>query len=427
MTEDLLHFIWKHGYHQFANLKTVGGDSLEVISPGIHNFDSGPDFFNAKIKINGTIWAGNVEIHIKSSDWLKHKHSGDKSYDSVILHVVAKNDADIKSSTGEIIPTLEIPYPDKLEWELQRMLSSNTWIPCANELSKINPLSLQLWLSGLCVERVEQKTQTVNQLVENADGSWEEAFYHSMARSFGLKINALPFELVAKATPLKVLAKSKDNLFIIESILFGQSGLLQSKEYQQDEYLMSLRKEYDYQRKKHSISPIESSLWKFMRLRPVSFPTIRLAQFAMLIYKSSGLFSKLMEIKTANEVNHLLRVDVSDYWKTHYTFGKQSPAKSKTLGDDMVRVITLNTVVPFMFAYGAKRDNQELKDMALVLLESLKPESNSVVEGFKNLGITAKSAMFSQALIQLKDSYCDRKKCLYCQIGTGILLKRVGN
>jgi len=426
MTEDVLHFIWKHGYQQLNQLKTTKGEVVEVISPGIHNFDSGPDFFNAKIKLNDTIWAGNVEIHVNASDLKKHKHEIDPSYDSVILHVVAKNDAEIINSKGQNLPTLEIPYPDKLEWELQRLLSTDSWIPCANELNRINPMPLQIWLSSLCIERIEEKTQQVNLWVEQANGSWEEAFYHSMARSFGLKINALPFELLAKSIPLKVLAKAKDNLFQIEALLFGQSGFLHQKDYAEDNYVIALKKEYDYQSKKHSLTPIGSDLWKFMRLRPVSFPTIRIAQFAMLVHKSSGLFSQMMEIEKPEEINKLLKVEVSDYWKTHYTFGKISASKTKTLGEDTVKVITLNTIVPFMFAYGIARDNQELKDKALILLEALKPESNSVVNGFEKLGIKANNAMFSQALIQLKAQYCDKKKCLFCHIGTGILLKRIG-
>lgn len=425
MTEDILHFLWKNSYHQFSKLKTTNGEEVEVLSPGIHNFDSGPDFFNAKIKINQTVWAGNVEIHVNASDWEKHNHQYDPSFDSVILHVVAKNDLEIKNRKGETIPTLEILYPDKLEWELLRMLSSKTWIPCANELKNTNLLSLQLWLSGLCIERIEQKTQQIDILLNNSAGSWEEAFYHSMARSFGLRINALPFEMVAKATPLKVLAKVKDNLFQLESLLFGQSGLLYKSDIPKDDYLVALQKEYEYQRKKFGLNPIDAGLWKFMRLRPVSFPTIRIAQFAMLIHKSTGLFSKSMEIENLSDVSKLLKVGVSDYWNTHYAFGRISEAKSKVLGDDTISVIVLNSIVPFMFAYGKARANQELIDRAMILLEGIKPEQNSVVKGFLDLGVKVPSAMFSQALVQLKSQYCDQKKCLYCQIGSGILLKRI--
>ena len=424
MKEELLHFLWKFSYHLLNNLTTSEGDSVEIISPGIHNFDSGPDFFNAKIRINQTVWAGNVEIHINSSDWNKHGHNTDKAYNSVILHAVANNDVEVKNSKGDVVQTIEIPYPSVVEQELHKIISSKQWIPCANLIGKIDKTSLNFWLSGLSVERVEQKTQTILNLVEQNGNSWEDAFYQSVARSFGLKINALPFELLAKNTPLKVLAKAKDNLFVLESILFGQSGLLFNS-IPEDEYVVSLRNEYDYQQKKNSLLPVNGELWKFLRLRPVSFPTIRIAQFAMLIHKSSGLFAKIMEVEKPEEANNLLKVSVSDYWKNHYTFGKISKSSSKRMGNETIRIITLNSVVPFMFAYGTARGNDVLKDKALTILESLKPENNSVVSGFKKLGVEAPSAMFSQALIQLKSQYCDQQKCLFCHVGTGILLKRI--
>ena len=424
MKEEFLHFLWKYSYHSLSNLTTSSGEQVEVISPGIHNLDAGPDFFNAKIRINQTVWAGNVEIHIKASDWNRHDHDTDKSYDSVILHVVASNDVEVKNSKGDIVQTIEIPYPSGIDWELQRMFSSKQWIACADLIGEIDKSAINIWLSRLSVERLEQKTQYILSSVEQNGNSWEDSFYQSVARSFGLKINALPFELMAKNTPLKVLAKAKDNLFVIESILFGQSGLL-FNDIPEDEYVTSLRKEYDYQHKKYSLTPVNGELWKFLRLRPVSFPTIRIAQLAMLIHKSSGLFSKIMEAEDANSITKLLNVGVSDYWKTHYSFGKPSTERLKNLGNETIRVILLNSVIPFMFAYGKARGNEDLADKAIVLLESLKPEQNSVVAGFKKLGVEAPSAMFSQAMVQLKSQYCDQQKCLFCHIGTGILLKRV--
>ncbi len=426
MTEDIIHFLWKHRSALVNGLVIEKQGPIEVISVGQHNFDSGPDFFNAKVKIGNTVWAGNVEIHINSSDWNRHGHNTNSAYDSVILHVVAKNDAKVFNSKGDEVPTVVIPYPNNLEWELQRLVATEAWIPCANQLNEFGDFNLRIWLASLAVERLEQKTTQVIDLMNEFKGSWEEAFYVSVARSFGLKINALPFEMLAKAIPLKVLAKVKDNLLGLEAILFGQAGMLNfNKNENPDLYSLELLKEYSYQQKKYGLNPIPSHLWKFMRLRPVSFPTIRIAQFAQLIHMSSGLFSRCMESPNLNSIVDLLRVKCTGYWLNHYSFGKESKSKEKVLGDDAIIVITLNSVVPFMFAYGTSRGNQELKDRALGILESIKPEDNSVVKGFAKLGVKAESAFFSQALVQLKSQYCDKRMCLYCQVGANVLLKRV--
>jgi hypothetical protein len=426
MTEDILHFVWKHNTAMFNSLKTSNNERIEIISAGEYNFDSGPDFFNAKIKIGQTVWAGNVEVHVNSSDWNRHGHCKDPAYDSVILHAVAKNDAIVYNSKGDTIQTVEIPYPSELEWDLQRLVANEEWIPCANHLKSFGEFNLKMWLSALAIERLEQKTIYVNDLVNQLKGSWEEAFYISVARSFGLKINALPFELLAKSTPLKVLAKSKNNLLTLEAILFGQAGMLEYGERPTDEYMQILAKEYQYQQKKNALLPIPNHLWKFMRLRPISFPTIRIAQFAELIHKSTGLFAAIMESNDYEKVCNLLRVGCSDYWMNHYTFGNESKSTKKVLGEDAIRVIVLNSVIPFMFAFGAYKANSDLKDKAINLLESIKPENNKVVNGFAQYGVTADSAFFSQAMVQLKSNYCDRRKCLYCQIGANVLLKRIG-
>jgi len=425
MNEDIIHFVWKYNSALFKGLKCYPMGEVEVISHGEHNFDSGPDFFNAKVKIDNTIWVGNVEIHVKSSDWNKHKHNIDEAYNNVILHVVANNDLQVKNAKGDLVPTLEIPYPNEVEWELQRLVATENWIPCAGEIKRINPINIRMWLSSLCVERLEQKTLHVNSLVDESKGNWEEAFYTSLARSFGLKINALPFELLAKATPLKVLAKIKNSLFSIESILFGQAGMLEFSDIHADDYMLALKKEYAYQSEKFHLKPIPGHLWKFMRLRPSFFPTLRIAQFAKLIHNSTGLFSRCLEAKDMSEYRKLLRIGCSKYWDNHYTFGKVSSISEKTLGDASVQIIILNTVVPFMFAYGIARGNEALKDKALIFLEELKPEVNSIIKGFSTYGLKADSAFFSQALVHLKSQYCDRRKCLFCQIGANVLLKKM--
>lgn len=423
MTEDLLHFQWQYNHAQLNKLTCSTGELVEIIDPGEHNYNSGPDFFNAKVKIGGTIWAGNVEIHVKSSDWKKHKHQHNSQYNSVILQIVAQNDCVTYNSKNEIIPTLEIPYPNELEWKLQRLVASGKWIPCADVIGNFPPVSLNLWLSSLCVERMEDKTQDILADMRENNFSWEEAFYHSVARSFGLKINALPFELVSKSTPLKYLSKIKNNLTQLEAMLFGQAGLLDNTSFC-DDYINALKNEYRYLKQKHQLNSIPSHLWKFMRLRPVAFPTIRLAQFAKLIHQSSGLFSKAIEAKNLKEFENLFTVTTSEYWETHYTFDKNSKKCSKRLGPDTVTVIVINSVVPFLFAYGKSRNNHTLTDRAISILEELKSEKNSIVKGFTNAGLKIDNAFMSQSLVQLKTKYCDSRKCLFCHVGTNILLKK---
>lgn len=423
MNEDLLHFQWQYNHSQCCKLICSNGEPVEVIDPGEHNFNSGPDFFNAKVKIGATTWAGNIEIHVKSLDWRKHKHQYNSQYDSVILHIVAQNDCITHNSKGEIIPTLEIPYPNELEWELQRLVASGKWIPCADAIGQFPSISLNLWLSALSVERMEEKTEEILAEMQANNFSWEEAFYHSVARSFGLKINALPFELVSKSTPLKYLSKIKNNLTQLEAMLLGQAGLLENTTCN-DNYFIILKKEYGYLKQKHQLNPIPSHLWKFMRLRPVAFPTIRLAQFAKLIHQSSSLFSKAIEAKNLKEFEKLFTVTTSEYWETHYTFEKESKKCIKRLGPDTVSIIVINSVVPFLFAYGKSRNNQALIDKAINLLEELKSEKNSIVTGFTNAGLKIDNAFMSQSLVQLKTKYCDRRKCLFCHVGTKILLKK---
>jgi len=424
MREDLLHFIWKTRHFAFNGQTTSDGELIEVIHPGEYNSDSGPDFFNAKIRIGKTLWAGNVEIHINSSDWYLHGHHNNPAYDNVILHVVVNNDKPAINGKGLLIPTINIQYPDALECELLRLTSSGKWIPCEEKLTSFDSLTIGMWLSNLLVERLEQKTNYVLRLVDETHGSWEEAFYNSTARSFGLKANALPFELLAKATPLKVLSKHKNNLFQIEALLFGQSGLLPELDLC-DEYSKSLSNEYKYLQHKFSLTPIQGHLWKFLRMRPTAFPTIRIAQFASLVHQSSSLFSKTIEIEEIADIIRLIRVEPSVYWKTHYTFGKVSDEVNKRLGDDSISIIAINSIVPFVFAYGISRSNNALKEKAIRLLEEIKPENNNIAKGFIDLGLSAKSAYDTQAMIQLKTCYCDPKKCLFCHLGTRVLLRSV--
>lgn len=420
MNEDFLQFIWKHRLFHPNKLKTEQEEGIKVIHPGQQNRDAGPDFFNARIRIGETTWAGNVEIHQRSSDWFRHKHEQDAAYDNVVLHVVQKNDKEIKNTKGEIIPTVELEYPGYLEQNYETLLKSKQWISCADSFHEVDPLELQIWFHGLMVERLQQKTANIIQQLSLNNNDWNETFYQFLARNFGFKTNTVPFELLSRALPLSVLSKHKSDLFQLEALLFGTAGLL-NEQLLGDDYFLALRQEFSFLYKKYKLHPIEPHLWKFLRLRPVNFPTVRLAQFAALIHQSTALFSHLVEEKDLSKIHQLFNVKASDYWDTHYRFNKTSPKRQKSLGDSAFQNIIINTVVPFLFVYGDYHNQQQLKDKALDFLENLPAEKNSILDNWQKLGVEVRSAFDSQALIQLKNCYCNPKNCLNCRIGTKLI------
>jgi len=420
MKEEFLQFIWKYGLFTKNELKTVDGRNIEIISAGQPNFDSGPDFFNAKIRIDETTWAGNIEVHQKSSHWYQHKHDINAAYDNVILHVVELHDKPVRVKNHEV-PTLEITYPAEILENYEQLLKSERWIACEEKLSGVDPFILRFWFSSLMIERLQSKTADILTILEQNKNNWNETFYQLLARNFGLKTNALPFELLAKSLPLQLLSKHKNDLFQIEALLFGQSGLL-NETLLGDDYYLSLRKEYSYLYKKYNLSGIEAHLWKFMRLRPVNFPTVRIAQLAMLIHHSSALFSRILETENLDELRKLFDVKASGYWDTHYRFNKPSGEnKPKALGETAFNNLVINTIVPLLFVYGDQHLDQAMKDRALLLLEKLAPEENQIIRKWSESGIESQSAFETQALLQLKNNYCDHKKCLNCQMGAKII------
>jgi len=421
MNEEFLQFIWEHGLFNRNNLLTIDGKPAEVIHVGQPNTDSGPDFFNARIRIGETTWAGNVEIHQKSSHWYRHHHNVDAAYDNVILHVVETFDLPVKVKNHEL-PTLVISYPSELLKNYEQLLKSERWIACEDKLSEVDPFILRFWFSSLMIERLQSKTGDILVLLEQNKNNWNDTFYQLLARNFGMKTNALPFELLARSLPLQILSKHKNDLFQTEALLFGQSGLL-NESLLGDDYFLSLRKEYSFLYKKYGLSGIESHLWKFMRLRPINFPTIRIAQLAALINHSSALFSRVLEIENLGELRKLFDVSASEYWDTHYNFNKISKDNHrKTLGESAFNNLVINTVVPILFVYGDQHMDQAMKDRALALLENLAPESNQIIRKWNSLGIECRSAFETQALLQLKNSYCTDKKCLNCQLGAKIII-----
>jgi hypothetical protein len=423
MTEDFLHYLWMNQLFFKENLKSIQGEELEIIHPGVANSDAGPDFFNARIKIGNTIWVGNIEIHVHSSDWVKHKHQSDKAYENVILHVVADHDIPVVRESGEELTTLELVFDERLYRNYIKLVYANGWIPCQDRLSDIEKLFLNNWMDRLATERLELKSGEILKTLEANQNDWEETLYHFIGRSFGFRLNSDPFGLLTKAMPLRILLKHSENLCQIEALLFGQAGFLDSGEG--DEYYMKLRKEYIFLKKKYSLKSLEKYLWKFLRLRPSNFPTIRIAQFSALIFKHHTLFSSITETISLHELRDLFNVLPNEYWLSHYQFNKKSIIRQKRLGKQAVDSLIINAIVPVLFTYGRMVSGDSYKDSAQKILQELPAELNSIITSWKRNQIIPDHAMDSQALIHLKNHYCDKRKCLKCAIGNKILLKAI--
>jgi len=422
MKETILHYVWQHKLFFTNNLFTTDGEQVEVIDVGKYNTDAGPDFFNAKIRIGGTIWAGNLEIHTRSTDWEKHNHHNDKAYDSVILHVVDTANGDVYRIDGARIPQLVLDYPKQIIANYEQLINEQKWIPCADKIASVPSIFIESWKNALLTERLEQKMQSIVDLLIEKNQHWEEAFYITLARNFGFGTNSQAFESLAKSLPLAALGKHKDNQFQLEALLFGQAGLLYDDSV--NDYSIKLKQEYEFLRAKFTLQPLNASQWKLLRLRPDNFPHVRIAQFAGLIHSSSKLFSKIVENPNIDYLRSVFACEPSVYWQTHYLFSAESPQRNKKLGALSINGILINTVVPFLFCFAHQKNIQELKDKALLLLEQIPCESNSIVSGWKNLEISADSAYDSQALLQLKKHYCDEKKCLRCRIGHKVMTSK---
>lgn len=428
MTEDFLQYLWRFQIWN-APLQTANGDSVEVIKPGYHNIHGGPDFSDARIRIGGTLWAGHVEIHTKSSDWYAHRHQKDSAYDSVILHVVYDNDASAKRTIGTTVPTCSVrgKFSEDTYQTFSNWREGRGFVPCEKHLQNLaslkpSPLSKHkraMFLERLNIERLESKVDEILIDVAYNLSSWEETFYQHLLRGFGLQINAEAFYQIAKRTPLKFLQKHADNRFQLEAMLFGQAQLLNSSF--QDSYPKALQEEYAFLQQKFGLLPISEGLINFLRLRPCSFPTLRLAFFASLIQRKSQIFQDILHIQNVDGGLNLLQVDVSEYWKTHYVFDKLSVEKPKELGFFTQRSIFINTIIPFLFAFGKLRDRPDFCERALDFLQNLPPENNRIIRQWKSCGMPAKNASDSQALLTLKKNHCDLKQCLRCGIGIELL------
>lgn len=422
-TEDFLHYIWQFRLFDRINLRTTEGEELEIYSVGLRNSHAGPDFQNARVRIGETTWAGNAELHLRSSDWKRHGHTTDGAYDNVVLHVVYRDDEPLYRTDGRRVPTLEMH--DRISPELYNryhnlVFGNQQIIPCEGTIATVDGLTMQNWFTRILAERLEKKSEAVIAALQQNKGDWEETFYQFLAANFGFKTNALPFELVAKSLPQNILAKNKNNPMQIEALIFGQAGFLTDN--LQDDYPRMLKKEYDYLAKKYNLQAIENHLWKFLRMRPQNFPTIRLAQFAALIVQSNHLFSKILEVHEVKDLRALFsNIHINRYWETHYKFDKEAKSVGKSLGEGSIDTILLNTVVLFLFSYGWHMKLQHFVSRALKLLENINAEQNNITADFATLGVSIKTAFESQALLELKNSYCNYKKCLQCGVGIKIL------
>lgn len=419
MNENLFQYLWKNSLFKPNALFGINGEAIQILNPGRLNTDSGPDFKEGKIKINDTVWVGNIELHLKSSDWYKHGHQNDPNYQNIILHVVLEHD--LEEEIGNF-PTLELKshLNDEAIKRYQQLMSQPDHIPCYNQIHNVPELTLISWLNRLLAERWEQKLKDWEELWKYAQNDWRTLLYYRMAANFGFHVNNSPFLDLAKSIPLKILTKHRKNLFQTEALLFGQSGLLNHPN--QDDYAKELEREYHFLRRKYELTPLLPQQWKFMRMRPANFPTIRIAQFAMLVHKSLELFAKMMELKNIKEIYPLLELETSEYWNTHYRFSEIAKDETvKRLGKDAVFNIVINTVTPMQYLYSKLQGKNELQETSMELLQSIPAENNNITRMWKQIGIKAKDASESQALIHLFQNYCTPKDCLNCSIGNYLI------
>lgn len=416
MNEDFIHYLWKHKLYNAGSYATDSGEPLEIIHPGLPNTDAGPDFFNAKVKIGDTLWAGNIEIHLKASDWIKHNHNKDKAYDNVILHVVTENDMQVSTTKGRIIPAWQMPIPGSLFDRYRALNHSSNSIPCAGKVNNLNPLAFYSWLERMAVEKLQDKVQQIEQIYRSYNSDWDEVLYVMLTRNFGYGINSQPFEQLARLTPWRTVLKNRDDVLRLEALFLGQAGLL-SPTKDDDAYTQKLRSEYLLLKTKYGLSAVEAHQWKFLRLRPSNFPSIRLAQLASLFHQKHISLQNLLSVQSAKELGNMLSVSTSDYWITHYRPGTASFPKSKNLGKQSCELLIINTLIPLTFAYGQLRDDAQLKDKAISWLEAIKPEKNSIIDSWNRMNMRSYNAMQTQALIHLTRKYCHHKRCLHCRIG----------
>jgi len=424
MKEKFLHFIWKNCLFGLKELETVSGNKLVILDPGTYNRDAGPDFFNSRIRINKTEWAGNVEIHINSSDWYRHKHHLDHSYDNVILHVVVNDDARVETASGNEPYTFIINWESQVEERYFDYLNNPHVIACHRDISAIPQFSLRHWISRMAIERLENKISTFKDTLSATNNNWDETLYRLLSRYFGMKVNSDPFYLLACHMPLKIIRKHVDNRLQVESLLYGQAGMLEPGAFEKeiyDEYYLALTKEYRILRQKYGLRPINPWMWKYHRLRPVNFPTIRISQLAGLLCTGMSLFGMVKDSDSLEELREIFSCEASEYWDNHFIFGSYKKGKRKSTGSTINNVLLINTVIPLLFLYGKETGNNVYCIRAIDLLDIIEPEDNRITREWARAGIIACSALESQGLINLREKYCKNRLCLDCQYGSKLI------
>ena len=425
MREEFLHYAWQHQLFNKDNLITTQGQKVSIYSPGFHNHHSGPDYSMSKIKIDQLEWHGNVEIHYRSSDWKNHQHHTDAAYDNVILHIVWKDDAPIKNLQQGYVPTIVLNnrIDPLLIAKFDELIKNKNKIPCENTFPEVDALVKLAMLDRVMAERLELKSDEVLQLLVKNNHDWEETTYQLLAKNFGFKVNSQAMLTLSEKLSLKILAKQTGKVFELESLLMGHAGLLD--DYFKEEYPLALKKEYQYLAKKHDLLPskMTGKEWKFSKMRPPNFPTIRLAELASLLANRQHLFSKILEADSFTMLSEIFKVSLSGYWDNHYVFDKPSASKPKSIGKSSIENLILNTVVPLLVCYSKEKSQQEHMDRAIQFLETIVAEQNNITTYWQSLGQPVKTAFDSQALIGLHNNYCKRKACLQCTIGNSILSK----
>ena len=421
MQEDFLHYIWKYKKFNALHLKATSGEPISIVLVGQHNLNSGPDFFASQLKIDDQLWAGNVEIHVKTSDWFVHNHETDIAYDNVILHVVWEHDTDIFRKDNTTIPTLELkPHVSKEALDNYQKLFSNSqkWINCENDFATVDDFIVQNWLERLYFERLERKSHHIEKLLKGSSNNWEEVLFKMLAKNFGLKVNGEAFLSLSNSFDFSVLRKQQSKVMSLEALFFGQAGLLE--EDIQDIYYLELSNEYQFLRQKFNLSNLNVLPLQFFRLRPPNFPTIRLSQLAMLYHIQQHLFSNIMDAKSIEELYTVFSVSTSSYWESHFTFNKKSKRSKKIITKSFIDLLIINTIIPLKFCY-SKYQGKIIDDDIVKIIQSITSEKNSIVDTFNDLNPVSTSALQSQALLQLKSEYCDKNNCLQCAVGNALL------
>lgn len=422
MQEDFLHYVWQFKRFDVAHLRTTTNEVITLLNTGWPNLSGGPDFFNAQLKIDDQLWAGNVEIHIKTSDWYVHNHEVDPAYDNVILHVVYDHDIDVFRKDNSLIPTLELKnliHKNVVENYQKLLTSPHKWINCENDFAEVDDFVISNWLERLYIERLERKSKNIEVLLQSSKNDWEAVLFKLLTKNFGLKVNGDAFLSLANSFDFSIVRKIQSKSLQLEALFFGQFGLLDRQI--ESSYNVTLSKDYNFLKQKFNLSNSQVMPLQFFRLRPPNFPTIRLSQLAMLYHQHTSLFTKIISAESIEALYELFDISTSEFWNTHFTFEKTSRFVKKKLTKSFIDLLLINTILPLRFCY-QRHLGQNASESSLLMAQKIASEQNAIIKGFNNLRPISNSALTSQALIQLKTEYCDKNRCMSCAIGNSVLL-----